>query len=49
MKNGETEISVTMTFGLAEYDFGKDLNTSLKNADKNLYMGKEQGRDRIIY
>lgn len=49
VKGGEAEVGVTMTFGLTEYDYGTDLNTSIKRADQNLYAGKEQGRDRIIY
>ncbi len=43
------EIGVTMTFGLTEYDFNNDLTAILKEADKKLYQGKEQGRDRIIF
>ena len=38
-----------MTFGLVEYDFRSDLNKILKEADEKLYMGKESGRDRIIF
>lgn len=43
------EFGITMTFGLAEYDFQNGLNATLKEADKKLYMGKEKGRDIIIY
>lgn len=43
------EVGVTMTFGLAEYDFSGDAENTLKEADKKLYQGKEAGRDRIIY
>ena len=43
------EFGITMTFGLAEYDFQNGLNATLKEADKKLYMGKEKGRDVIIY
>jgi len=49
VKKDDKEISVTMTFGLAEYDFNHDLTTTLKEADEKLYQGKEQGRDRIIF
>lgn len=49
VKKGDVEIGITMTYGLTEYDFNHDLNASLVRADENLYIGKEQGRDRIIY
>lgn len=42
-------IPVTMTFGVEENDFQSNLDTLLKNVDDKLYMGKEQGRDRVIY
>lgn len=43
------EVGVTMTFGLAEYDFSGDMESTLKEADEKLYQGKEAGRDRIVY
>ena len=46
---GSESFSVSMTFGLVEYDFHSDLTTILKEADEKLYHGKESGRDRIIY
>lgn len=49
IKKGDLEISVTVTFGLAEYDFHNDLTATIKEADKKLYLGKEQGRDRIVF
>lgn len=48
-KANEKTFSVTMTFGLAEYDFQSDMEFLIKEADEKLYMGKESGRDRIIY
>lgn len=47
-KNG-LEIGITMTFGLAEYDFKNGLEATIKEADDKLYMGKNKGRDIIIY
>lgn len=41
--------SITMTFGLAEYDFHSDIDTIIKEADEKLYMGKENGRDQIVF
>lgn len=48
-QKGDLEVGVTMTFGLAEYDFNNDLAATIKEADEKLYMGKDQGRDRIVY
>lgn len=48
--DGGTEtFSLSMTFGLVEYDYHSDLTAMLKQADEKLYIGKESGRDRIIY
>ncbi len=49
IEKGGYEVGVTMTFGLAEYDFSGDAEATLKEADKKLYQGKEAGRDRIVY
>lgn len=46
---GGQEISVTMTFGLAEYDFNKDIDSAIKEADEKLYQGKTSGRNRVVY
>lgn len=46
---GSESFSVTLTFGLTEYDFHSDLTTILKEADEKLYSGKESGRDRIVF
>lgn len=45
----ETDFRITMTFGLAEYDFINGLKATIKEADEKLYIGKEKGRDRIIF
>lgn len=48
--NGDSEtFSVTLTYGLVEYDYHSDITTLLKEADEKLYLGKESGRDRIIF
>lgn len=46
---GDMDFGITMTFGLAEYDFVNGLKATIKEADEKLYAGKEQGRDRIVY
>lgn len=46
---GELQLKVTMTFGLVEYDTKLRLDENIYIADDRLYIGKENGRDRIIY
>lgn len=48
-EGGSARFSVSLTFGLIEYDFHSDLTALLKEADEKLYYGKENGRDRIIF
>lgn len=44
----EKELSITMTFGLVEFDTN-GLEKTIKEADDKLYMGKESGRNTIVY
>lgn len=46
--NGE-EIGVTLTFGVAEQGADADVEATIKEADSKLYLGKEKGRNVIIY
>lgn len=46
---GSAEFSISLTFGLVEYDFHSDITTLLREADDKLYLGKESGRDRIVF
>lgn len=46
---GIETFSVTLTYGLVEYDYHSDITTLLKEADEKLYLGKESGRDRIVF
>lgn len=46
---GDLSVGITMTFGLADYDFYRGLEATIKEADQKLYMGKEKGRDIIIF
>ena len=43
------EVTVTMTYGLTEYDTSKSFEENIKDADEKLYMGKQTGRDKIVY
>lgn len=42
-------IHITLTFGISEYDCHEGLETSINDADKKLYLGKEMGRNRVVY
>ncbi len=42
------EIKVTVTIGLAIYEPDKSLDELIKEADANLYKGKENGRNRVV-
>lgn len=46
---GSETFSVSLTYGLVEYDYHSDITTLLKEADEKLYLGKESGRDRIVF
>ena len=43
-----TDFSVTITIGAEENDFHSSLVKILEQADEKLYMGKVQGRNRVI-
>ena len=45
----DIEFKVTMTFGLEEYTPYAQLETTIKKADEKLYLGKESGRDKVVY
>lgn len=42
-------ISVTMTFGLEEFSTHVGIEATIKKADEKLYLGKESGRDKVVY
>jgi len=42
------ELRVTMTFGVAEYDYAESYENSISKADSALYVGKLQGRNQVI-
>ncbi len=41
--------SITMTFGLEEYDSNVGIEKTIEKADEKLYQGKEHGRNCVIY
>ncbi len=46
---GSTTFTITITYGLAEYGFDGDPEAIVKEADDKLYIGKENGRDQIVF
>lgn len=45
----DQRISVTMTFGLDEYNRNKPIDDTINSADQKLYIGKNTGRNRVIF
>lgn len=43
------EFKITMTFGLEEHNVNEDIDETIKKADEKLYMGKESGRNKVVY
>lgn len=48
IRYGGEILRVTMTFGISEYDPDKSIDSIINNADKKLYFGKQNGRNRIV-
>jgi diguanylate cyclase (GGDEF)-like protein len=44
---GQT-IAVTMTFGATAYDESANMDTTIREADNALYLGKQRGRNRVV-
>lgn len=45
---GEDRIKVSITIGIAFYEQGKTMDSLIKEADTNLYEGKENGRNQVV-
>lgn len=43
-----TQVSVTMTFGVASYVPGFKINKLIQLADNNLYIGKNNGKNQVV-
>ena len=43
------DFSITITIGVSENDFRSPLQTILEEADRKLYMGKNNGRDQVVF
>ncbi len=49
IKVNDIIINLTMTFGLAEFSYNRDQETTVKEADEKLYIGKSNGRNQVVY
>lgn len=49
IRYGGEVLHVTMTFGISEYDPDRTIDAIINNADKKLYFGKQNGRNRVVY
>lgn len=45
----DRQFGVSLTYGLSEYDFKSDVQNVIKEADNKLYIGKENGRNQIVF
>ena len=48
VESGKYRINVTMTFGLCDYGDAMDIEKLISLADKRLYIGKKNGKNRIV-
>ncbi len=48
-KYNDTELKLTMTFGLEEYDFRSSVDDMVNSADGKLYLGKTRGRNQVVF
>ncbi len=46
---GEVSVSVTVTIGVSSFDPSLDLHTMMDDADKKLYEGKRNGKNRVVF
>lgn len=46
---GESDVSVTMTFGISKGDTSAAIEDNIKIADERLYCGKRNGRNKIVF
>ena len=45
----DRSFKISLTYGLAEYDYHSDALAFIKEADNKLYIGKENGRDQVVF
>ncbi|MBP3278932.1 MAG: GGDEF domain-containing protein, partial [Butyrivibrio sp.] len=45
----EHTIKLTMTFGIEEFSKISGVEKTIEEADKKLYLGKQNGRDQVVF
>ena len=48
LEHAGVRVPVTLTAGVAEYRPGSSLDTCFRAADRALYQGKAEGRNRVV-
>lgn len=48
-QEGDMELGVTMTYGVCQYIHGFSIEKVISIADDNLYIGKENGKNRVVH
>ncbi len=46
--HNQTTVNVTITVGISEYAENKTLSTMIEEADKNMYYGKNHGKNQVV-
>lgn len=46
---GGENLRITMTFGVTQLDSSQTIDSCISNADRKLYNGKQNGRNRIVH
>jgi diguanylate cyclase (GGDEF)-like protein len=42
-------VGVTLTLGVSQYQNGENIRTIIDRADKNLYYGKNHGKNQVVF
>jgi diguanylate cyclase (GGDEF)-like protein len=45
----EENVGVTLTLGVSQYQNGENIRTIIDRADKNLYYGKNHGKNQVVF
>ncbi len=49
LPDGSTEVHMSISLGISQYREGENISLFLERADRNMYIAKEQGKNRIYY
>jgi len=45
----DVDVNVTLTMGVSEFKAGKTIHSMIEEADENLYRGKKNGKNQVVY